>query len=226
VALCHWPCRRCCRPCRRRCHCCRRCLHRCPCCRRCRRRCRHRHRRRRPRRRCRRRSLPRTSRKSSPCLRRPPTHPIPQARRARRTGCTFTPRRLSLGNRTSRRTTPGGKRRPTIARTRRKIPPPSTRSHRSPSTKDLAHASVCRRSDAANPNLSCPCPWLYGREEGVEKETTDDQRMCENNNGAGRLFIGAGSNCSSPTTLTEQSQVFNKQFKLPESKSGSRRRFA
>jgi hypothetical protein len=76
-----------------------------------------------------------------------------------------------------------------------------------------------------SPDLSCPCPWLDGREEGVEKEATDDQRMCEDNNGASRLFIGAGGNCSSPTTLTEQSQVFNKQFKSPEGKSGSRRCF-
>jgi hypothetical protein len=60
----------------------------------------------------------------------------------------------------------------------------------------------------------------------VEKETTDDQRMCENNNGARRLFIEADSNCSSPTTLTEQSQVFNKQFKSPEGESGIRPRFA
>jgi hypothetical protein len=66
-----------------------------------------------------------------------------------------------------------------------------------------------------NPDPSCPCPWLDGREEGVEKETTDDQRMCENNNWANRLFIEAGGNCSSPTTLTEKSQVFNKQFKSP-----------
>jgi hypothetical protein len=50
--------------------------------------------------------------------------------------------------------------------------------------------------------------------------------MCEDNNGASRLFIGTGGNCSSPTTLTEQSQVFNKQFKSPESKSGNGRRFA
>jgi hypothetical protein len=77
-----------------------------------------------------------------------------------------------------------------------------------------------------SPDLSCPCPWLDGREEGVEKKATDDQRMCENNNGASRLIIEAGGNCSSPTTLTEQSKVFNKPFKSPEGKSGSRRRFA
>jgi hypothetical protein len=50
--------------------------------------------------------------------------------------------------------------------------------------------------------------------------------MCENNNGASRLFIEAEGNCSSPTTLTKQSQVFNKKFKSPEGKSGSKRRFA
>jgi hypothetical protein len=77
----------------------------------------------------------------------------------------------------------------------------------------------------ANFDLSCPCPGPDEREEGVGKEATDDQRMCEENNGASKLFIGAEGNCSSPTTLTKQSQVFNKQFKPPESKSGSRRRF-
>jgi hypothetical protein len=118
-----------------------------------------------------------------------------------------------------------GKHRLAILQTRRKTPP-STQNHRSPPREDLAHASACRRCDAANPDLSCPCPWSDGREEGVGKEAIDDRRMCEENNGASRLFIGAGGNCSSPTTLTEQSQVFNKQFKPPESKSGSRRRFA
>ena len=82
-----------------------------------------------------------------------------------------------------------------------------------------------RRSDAASPDTSCPCPWLDGEEEGVEKEATDDQRMCEDNNEASSLFVEAGGNCPSPTTITEQSQVFNKQFKSPGSKSGSRRRF-
>jgi hypothetical protein len=120
----------------------------------------------------------------------------------------------------------GGKRRPAIPQTRRKTPPPSTRSHRSPPMKDSVHASVCRRSDVASPDPSCPCPWLDGEEEGVEKEATDDQRMCEDNNGASSLFIEARGNCSSPTTITEQLQVFNKKFKSPRSKSGSRRRFA
>jgi hypothetical protein len=82
-----------------------------------------------------------------------------------------------------------GKRRLAIPRTQRKTPPPSTRSHRSPLTKDSVHASVCRRSDAASPDLSCPCPRLDGEEEGVEKEATYDQRMCEDNNRASSLFI-------------------------------------
>jgi hypothetical protein len=49
--------------------------------------------------------------------------------------------------------------------------------------------------------------------------------MCENNDEANMLFIEAGSNCSSPTTPIEQSQVFNNQFKSPEGESGSRHRF-
>jgi hypothetical protein len=77
-----------------------------------------------------------------------------------------------------------------------------------------------------NLDLSCPCPWSDGREEGVGKEATDDQRKYEENNGASRLFIGAGGNCSSPTMLTGQSQVFNKQFKTPGIKSGTTPRFA
>jgi hypothetical protein len=120
----------------------------------------------------------------------------------------------------------GGKHRPAIPRTRRKTPAPSTRSHQNPPREDLAHASACRRSDVANLDLSCPCPWSDGREEEVGKEATYVRRICEENNNASMLFIGAGGDYSFPTTLTEQSQVFNKQFKPPESKSGSRRRFA
>jgi hypothetical protein len=99
----------------------------------------------------------------------------------------------------------GGKHRPGTPRTRRRTPPLSTRSHQSPQTKDSVRTSVCRQSDAASPDLSCPCPWLDGREEKVEEETTDDQGMCENNDGAKRLFIEAGSNCSPPTTPTKES---------------------
>jgi hypothetical protein len=50
--------------------------------------------------------------------------------------------------------------------------------------------------------------------------------MSEENNGASRLFIEARSDSPLPTTLVEQSQVFNKQFKPPENELGNRRRFA
>jgi hypothetical protein len=43
-----------------------------------------------------------------------------------------------------------------------------------------------------------------------EKKATDDRRMSEKNNGASRLFIEAGSGRPLPTTLAEQSHVFNK----------------
>jgi hypothetical protein len=43
-----------------------------------------------------------------------------------------------------------------------------------------------------------------------EKKATDDRRMSEKNNGASRLFIEAGSDRPLPTTLAEQSHVFNK----------------
>jgi hypothetical protein len=49
--------------------------------------------------------------------------------------------------------------------------------------------------------------------------------MCEDTSEAGSLFIEARSNRSSPTTVTKQSQVFNKQFKSSRSKSGSRHHF-
>jgi hypothetical protein len=49
--------------------------------------------------------------------------------------------------------------------------------------------------------------------------------MCEDTSEAGRLFIEAGGNRSSPTTVTEQSQMFNKPFKLSANKSGDRHRF-
>jgi hypothetical protein len=56
-----------------------------------------------------------------------------------------------------------------------------------------------------------------------EKKATDDRKMSEVNNGASRLFIEAGGDHPLPTTLIEQSQVFNKQFKPPENESGNRR---
>jgi hypothetical protein len=189
VALCHWPC---CCPYRRRRSCRRHCLHRRHC----------RRRRRRQlhrccclRRRCRRRSLPRTSRKSSPRPRRPPTHPSPRARARSTDRMYIHTRRLSPRNRPSRRTTPGG------SIDRRSLGLGGKLLQVLGVT--MAHASACRRSDTANLDLSCPCPWSDGREEGVGKEATDDRRMCEENNGASRLFIGAGGNCSSATTLTE-----------------------
>jgi hypothetical protein len=49
--------------------------------------------------------------------------------------------------------------------------------------------------------------------------------MSEENDGASRLFIEVGSDRPLPTTLVEQSQVFNKKFKPPENESGNRRRF-
>jgi hypothetical protein len=66
--------------------------------------------------------------------------------------------------------------------------------------------------------------WL--EKERKKKKATDDRRMSEENNGASRLFIEARGDRPLPTTLAEQSQVFNKQFKPPENESGNRRRFA
>jgi hypothetical protein len=62
--------------------------------------------------------------------------------------------------------------------------------------------------------------------KGARKKKSDDQRLSEENNGASRLFIEARGDHPLPTTLAEQSQEFNKQFKLSENESGSRRRFA
>jgi hypothetical protein len=61
--------------------------------------------------------------------------------------------------------------------------------------------------------------------ERKKKKATNDRRMSEENNGASRLFIEAGGDRPLPTTLAEQSHVFNKQFKPPENESGNRRRF-
>jgi hypothetical protein len=66
--------------------------------------------------------------------------------------------------------------------------------------------------------------WL--EREGVKKKKkADDRRTSEENNGSSRLFIEAGGDRPFPTTLAEQSQEFNKQFKLPENESGNRRCF-
>jgi hypothetical protein len=67
--------------------------------------------------------------------------------------------------------------------------------------------------------------WLK-KERAKKKKTTDDRRMSEENNEASRLFIKAGGDHPLPTTLAEQPQVFNKQFKPPENESGNRRCFA
>jgi hypothetical protein len=55
-----------------------------------------------------------------------------------------------------------------------------------------------------------------GRRREREKKATDDRRMSEENNNASRLFIEARGDRPLPTTLAEQSQLFNKQFKPPE----------
>jgi hypothetical protein len=67
--------------------------------------------------------------------------------------------------------------------------------------------------------------WLE-KKRAKKKKTIDDRRMSEENHGASRLFIEARGDRPLPTTLAEQSQVFNKQFKPPENVSGNRRRFA
>jgi hypothetical protein len=64
------------------------------------------------------------------------------------------------------------------------------------------------------------------KERAKKKKTADDQRMSEENNGASRLFIKVGGDRPLPTTLAEQSQVFNKQFKPLENELSNRRRFA
>jgi hypothetical protein len=49
--------------------------------------------------------------------------------------------------------------------------------------------------------------------------------MCEDASEASALFIEEEGNRLSPTTVAEQSQIFNMQFKSSGNKSGSRRRF-
>jgi hypothetical protein len=58
-----------------------------------------------------------------------------------------------------------------------------------------------------------------------KKKKSDDQRLSEENNGASRLFIEVGGDHPLPTTLAEQSQEFNEQFKPSENELGNRRRF-
>jgi hypothetical protein len=50
-------------------------------------------------------------------------------------------------------------------RTRRKPPPPSTQSHRSPPREDLDRASACRQHGGASRDFSCLCPWSDGEED-------------------------------------------------------------
>jgi hypothetical protein len=60
------------------------------------------------------------------------------------------------------------------------------------------------------PRPPLPLPMVGWRRGCKEKEVTDDRRMSEENNGARRLFIETGGDRPLPTTLAEQSQVFNK----------------
>jgi hypothetical protein len=71
-----------------------------------------------------------------------------------------------------------------------------------------------------------PLSMVRWRRRQREKRVADDQRMNKENNGASRLFIEGGGDHPLPTTLVEQSQVFNKQFKPRENESGNRRCFA
>jgi hypothetical protein len=77
-----------------------------------------------------------------------------------------------------------------------------------------------------HPQPLLPLPMVGWRRRERKKKATDDRRMSEENNGASRPFIEAGGDRPLPTTLAEQSQVFNKQFKPPENESGNRHRFA
>jgi hypothetical protein len=69
------------------------------------------------------------------------------------------------------------------------------------------------------PRPLLPLPMVVWRRREREKKATDDRRMSEENNGASRLIIEFGGDRPFPTTLVEQSQVFKKQFKLPENES-------
>jgi hypothetical protein len=64
------------------------------------------------------------------------------------------------------------------------------------------------------------------KERTKKKKKADDRRMSEENNGASRLFIEARGDHPLPTTLAEQSQEFNKQFKPSKNESSNKRRFA
>jgi hypothetical protein len=68
--------------------------------------------------------------------------------------------------------------------------------------------------------FSCSCPWWSRREEKRREYATSDREMCEDTSVASALFIEEEGNRSSPTTVTEQSQIFNKQFKSSGNKLG------
>jgi hypothetical protein len=63
-----------------------------------------------------------------------------------------------------------------------------------------------------------------GREQRRRKQMIKEQ--VKRTDGASMLFIEAGDDRSLPTSLAEQSQEFNKQFKPSENESGNRHRFA
>jgi hypothetical protein len=54
------------------------------------------------------------------------------------------------------------------------------------------------------------------KERAKKKKKADNRKISEESNGASRLFIEARGDLPLPTTLTEQSQEFNKQFKPSE----------
>jgi hypothetical protein len=64
------------------------------------------------------------------------------------------------------------------------------------------------------------------RKESAKKKKVEDQMLNEESNGASRLFIEAEGGRPLPTTLAEQSQEFNKQFKPSKNESSNRRHFA
>jgi hypothetical protein len=71
---------------------------------------------------------------------------------------------------------------------------------------------------AARPTTTPPASthgWLE-KERAKKKKKADNQRISEESNMASRLFIEARGDRPLPTTLAEQSQEFNKQFKPSE----------
>jgi hypothetical protein len=82
-------------------------------------------------------------------------------------------------------------------------------------------ASMVRQASAPPTPAHCRLEKKGAR----KKKKSDDQRLSEENNGASRLFIEVGGDHPLPTTLAEQSQEFNEQFKPSENELGNRRRF-